>query len=122
MRIGSPEQVAPVIVEINAALPKSNRSIDEDRYAAGFAFRFGEANESMIKQYEDVPRTRLKREPKDLSAVGNRVDIAALAEKVHKVGVHKFILRALASDADDMIKKTRMLIEKRLSDIKNIGR
>jgi probable F420-dependent oxidoreductase len=120
--IESPEQVAPVIVAIKAALPKYNRSIDEDHYGAGFAFRFGDADQPIIKQYEDVLRTRLKREPKDLFAVGNSEDILALATKFHEAGVHKFILRPIASDADDMIKQTKMLIEQTLPDFKSIGR
>lgn len=119
--IESPEQVAPIIDAIKAALPKYNRSIDEDHYGAGFAFRFGDSDEAIVKQYEDVLRTRLKREPKDLFAVGNNEDILALAAKFHKAGVHKFILRPIASDADDMIKQTRMFIENTLPNFKSIG-
>ncbi|MFP6808293.1 MAG: LLM class flavin-dependent oxidoreductase [Pseudomonadales bacterium] len=119
--IESPQQIAPVIEAIKAALPKYNRSIDEDHYGAGFAFRFGDADEPIIKQYEDVLRTRLKREPKDLFAVGNSEDILALALKFHEAGAHKFILRPIASDADDMIKQTKMFIEKTLPDFKSIG-
>ena len=118
--IESPEQIAPVIDAIKTALPKYNRSIDEDHYGAGFAFRFSDADEPIAKQYEAALRTRLKREPKDLFAVGTSEDILALATKFHKAGVHKFILRPIASDADDMMKQTRMLIEKTLPDFKNI--
>jgi probable F420-dependent oxidoreductase len=119
--IESPEQVAPVINAIKAALTKYHRSIDEDHFGAGFAFRFGSSDEPIVKQYEEVLRTRLKREPEDLFAVGNSDDILALASKFHRAGVHKFILRPIASDADDMIKQTRMFIEKTLPNFKSIG-
>lgn len=118
--IESPDQVAPVIEAIKTALPKYGRSIDDDHFGAGFAFRFGDPNEPIIKQYEKTLKTRLKREPEDLFAVGGSEDILALAAKFHKAGVHKFILRPIASDAEDMLKQTKMLIEKTLPDFKSI--
>lgn len=118
--IESPAQVAPVIEAIKAALPKYGRSIDDDHFGAGFAFRFGDPSEPIIKQYEETLKTRLKREPKDLFAVGGSEDILALAAKFHQAGVHKFILRPIASDAEDMLKQTKMLIEKTLPDFKRI--
>ncbi|MFT4714436.1 MAG: putative F420-dependent oxidoreductase [Candidatus Azotimanducaceae bacterium] len=118
--IESPDQVAPVIAAIKAALPKYGRSIDDDHFGAGFAFRFGDPNEPIIKRYEETLKTRLKREPKDLFAVGSSEDIIALAAKFHEAGAHKFILRPIASDAEDMLKQTKMLIEKTLPDFKSI--
>jgi len=120
--IESPEQVAPVIAAIKAALPKYNRTIDDDHYGAGFAFRFGDPDEPIIKQYEEVLKTRLRREPKDLFAVGGSQDILALAAKFHRAGVHKFILRPIASDAEDMMKQTKMLIESTLPDFKGLAK
>ena len=119
--IESPAQVAPVIAAIKEALPKYNRSIDEDHYGAGFGFRFGSPNDPIIKQYEDTLRNRLKRDPEDLFAVGGTDEILALAAKFHKAGVHKFILRPIASDAEDMIQQTKMLIEKTLPNFKGIS-
>jgi len=119
--IESPAQVAPVIAAIKDALPKYNRTIDEDHFGAGFGFRFGDPDEPIIKRYERTLRERLKRDPEDLYAVGNSDDILALAVKFHRAGVHKFILRPIASDAEDMIKQTKMLIEQTLPDIKGIS-
>jgi alkanesulfonate monooxygenase SsuD/methylene tetrahydromethanopterin reductase-like flavin-dependent oxidoreductase (luciferase family) len=120
--IESPEQIAPVIAAIKAALPKYGRTIDDDHFGAGFAFRFGDPNEPIIKRYEETLKTRLKREPKDLFAVGGSEDIIALAAKFHEAGAHKFILRPIASDAEDMLRQTKMLIEKTLPDFKSIAK
>ncbi|MDA7726401.1 LLM class flavin-dependent oxidoreductase, partial [Pseudomonadales bacterium] len=118
--IESPLQVAPVIAAIKETLPKYNRTIDDDHFGAGFAFRFGDRDEPIIKRYEEMLQTRLNREPTDLYAVGNN-DILALAAKFHRAGVHKFILRPIASDAEDMMRQTKLLIEQTLPDFKGIS-
>jgi len=118
--IESPLQVAPVIAAIKEALPKYNRTIDDDHFGAGFAFRFGDRDEPIIKRYEEMLQKRLNREPTDLYAVGNS-DILALAAKFHRAGVHKFILRPIASDAEDMMLQTKLLIEQTLPDFKGIS-
>jgi len=118
--IESPLQVAPVIAAIKEALPKYNRTIDDDHFGAGFAFRFGDRDEPIIKRYEEMLQKRLNREPTDLYAVGNG-DILALAAKFHRAGVNKFILRPIASDAEDMIRQTKLLIEQTLPDFKGIS-
>jgi len=119
--IESPMQVAPVIAAIKETLPKYNRTIDDDHFGAGFAFRFGDRDDPIIKRYEEMLQKRLNREPKDLYAVGNSKDILSLAAKFHRAGVHKFILRPIASDAEDMIRQTKLLIEQTLPDFKGIS-
>jgi len=60
--IESPLQVAPVIAAIKETLPKYNRTIDDDHFGAGFAFRFGDRDEPIIKRYEEMLQTRLNRD------------------------------------------------------------
>lgn len=119
--IESPSEVAPVIQAIKAALPTYQRSIDEDHYGAGFAFRFGSANDAVVTNYQEFLRKRLQKDPADFMAVGNASDIVSLATKFHQAGVHKFILRPLAVDADDVLQQTKLFIEQALPAFKSIS-
>ncbi len=119
--IESPSEVAPVIQAIKAALPTYQRTIDEDHFGAGFAFRFGSAKDAVVTNYQDFLRKRLQKDPADFMAVGNTSDILALATKFHQAGVHKFILRPLAVDADDVLHQTKLFIEQALPGFKSIG-
>ncbi len=113
----TPEEVAPVISAIKAALPEHGRCIDEDHYGAGFAFRFGSADEPVCQQYHTLLEKRLGKDPSGLSAIGGLQEIMALIERFRDAGVHKFILRPIAMDANEMMTQTRHLIEMALPEI-----
>lgn len=119
--IESPAEVAPVIQAIKAALPNHQRHIDEDHYGAGFAFRFGSKDDAVVTKYDAFLRKRLKKDPAGFMAVGDAADIRKLAQEFHQAGVHKFILRPLATDADDVLKQTKLFIEKALPEFKTLG-
>ncbi len=119
--IESPAEVAPVIAAIKAALPKYQRTIDEDHYGAGFAFRFGDPNEAVVIQYQEFLRKRLKKEPSGFLAVGGATEILALAKEFHQAGVHKFILRPIATDAADVLRQTQWFIEQALPEFSNLA-
>lgn len=119
--IESPSEVAPVIQAIKAALPTYQRTIDEDHFGAGFAFRFGSPDDAVVTNYQDFLRKRLQKDPADFMAVGNASDIVNLAIKFHQAGVHKFILRPLAVDADDVLQQTKLFIEQALPEFKAIS-
>ncbi len=119
--IESPAEVAPVIQAIKAALPKHNRSIDEDHYGAGFSFRFGKPEDPVALQYKKFLEQRLKKDASGFMAVGGTAEIIELAQQFHAAGVHKFILRPMAFDADDMLHQTRLFIEQALPEFAAIG-
>lgn len=119
--IESPSEVAPVIQAIKAALPNYQRTIDEDHFGAGFAFRFGSANETVVEDYQRFLRKRLQKDPAGFMAVGNASDIVNLAREFHQAGVHKFILRPIASDAEDVLRQTKLFIEKALPEFKSLS-
>ncbi len=119
--IESPSEVAPVIQAIKAALPNYQRSIDEDHFGAGFAFRFGSANETVVEDYQQFLRKRLQKDPAGFMAVGNASDIVNLAREFHQAGVHKFILRPIASDAEDVLRQTKLFIEQALPEFKSLS-
>ena len=118
----TPAEVAPVIAAIKAALPAHGRRIDEDHYGAGFGFRFGSAEEPAIARYRELLQKRLGKDPDGLMAVGDAADILALVDAFRDVGVHKFILRPIASDGADYIAQTRRLIDEVLPAIARLNR
>ena len=112
--IESPAEVAPVIAAIKTRSKELGRSIDNDHYGAGFAFRFGEANHPTVKGYRDLLQNRLGKTPDDYMATGDADDIMTLLQKFHAAGADKFILRPMASGTKDMQQQTDMMIERLL--------
>lgn len=119
--IESPEQVAPVIAAIKARTAALGRSIDEDHYGAGFAFRFGDPAEPIVARYQALLEKRLGRKPEGFLAVGDTAEIMALIDAFRAAGVHKFILRPIAVDGDDFIEQTRRFIDRLLPAIRALN-
>jgi len=120
--IESPEQVAPVIAGIKERLAALGRTIDDDHYGAGFAFRFGRPDEPVVARYHDLLAKRLGRAPDGFMAVGDTEDLLALLERFRSAGVHKFVLRPIAVDGDDVIAQTRLFIKRLLPRVKAMNR
>lgn len=117
----SPEEVAPVIDAIKAALPRFERSIDEDHYGAGFAFRFGHSEEPICRRNDKVLAERLGKDPSRLRAIGGASEIMTLLDDFRQAGVHKFILRPIATDGADLIAQTKRLIDEVLPEISKLN-
>ncbi len=115
--IENPEQVAPVIAGIKAACVRHDRSIDEDHFGAGFGFRFGSPDEPIVARQRAGLAKRLGHEPKGYMAIGGTDEIMALLYEFRAAGVHKFVLRPIATDTEDMLQQTNLLIEKVLPEI-----
>ncbi|MEJ2132612.1 MAG: LLM class flavin-dependent oxidoreductase [Gammaproteobacteria bacterium] len=120
--VDSADQVAPVIKAIKEATARYERSIDEDHFGAGFGFRFGNAEEGATKAYVEALTRRLGRKPDRFIAIG---DERAVMQRIHEFiasGVHKFILRPIGRDTDEVIHQTKLLIEKVLPDVAALNR
>ncbi len=115
--IDAAHEVAPVIAAIKARGTELGRVIDEDHYGAGFGFRFGTRSEPIVQRNAQVLRERLGRDPRGYTAVGGADEIMALLRRFHAAGVHKFVLRPIASGTDDMLSQTRALIDKVLPEV-----
>jgi probable F420-dependent oxidoreductase len=115
--IESAEEVAPVIAAIKAEAAQLGRSIDEDHFGAGFGFRFGSPDEPICTRYLELLRKRLGREPKGFLAVGGVPEIMGLLHEFRDAGVHKFILRPVATDGEDFVDQTRRFIEHLLPEV-----
>ena len=120
--IESPAQVAPVIAAIKARLAEIGRHIDEDHYGAGFGFRFGQPDEPVVTGYRSLLEKRLGRAPEGFMAVGGVSEIMALLNEFRAVGVHKFILRPIASGTEDFIDQTRQFVDRLLPEVKALNR
>ncbi|MEQ8859884.1 MAG: LLM class flavin-dependent oxidoreductase [Pseudomonadales bacterium] len=120
--IESPDQVAPVITAIKARTAELGRHIDDDHFGAGFGFRFGSADEPVVAGYRKLLAKRLGREPEGFLAVGDSADLLALLQEFHAAGVHKFVLRPIASDGEDFIAQTKLFVERLLPEVKSLNR
>ena len=110
--IESPDEVQPVITAIKARAAELGRPIDEDHYGAGFAFRFGKADEPVVTRYREFLTQRLGKPADGFLAVGDVEEIMALLKRFRDAGVHKFILRPIAQGTEEFIDQTRLLIER----------
>ena len=120
--IDSADQVGPIIEGIKTRTAELGRQIDEDHYGAGFGFRFGSPDEPIIQRYNDLLTKRLGRDPKGFTAIGGTEDIMRLISDFRKAGVHKFILRPIASGTTDMMAQTERLIAEVLPEVRALNR
>ncbi|MEM7077472.1 MAG: LLM class flavin-dependent oxidoreductase [Pseudomonadota bacterium] len=109
--------VKPVISAIKDRAAELGRKIDDDHFGAGFGFRFGSADEPIVARYNSLLSKRLGREADGFSAVGGAEEMMQLVHDFRAAGVHKFILRPIASGTEDMLAQTRLMVEKLLPEI-----
>jgi probable F420-dependent oxidoreductase len=120
--IESPAEVAPVIASIKQRVAEHGRTIDEDHYGAGFAFRFGAPDDPLVVRYKAFLTERIGKAPEGFVAAGNGDDVMALIDEFRAAGVHKFILRPIAADTDEVLQQTRLLIEQVLPRVAALNR
>ncbi len=109
--------VKPVISAIKARAAELGRNIAADHFGAGFGFRFGAPDDPIVTKYNEMLTKRLGKAPSGFSAVGGVPEMMALVHDFHDAGVHKFILRPIASGADEMIEQTKLMVEKLIPEI-----
>ena len=118
--IESPDEIALVIQSIKERASELNRTIPEDHFGAGFAFRFGSSEEKIVSRQKEVLSKRLKKDPSKLMAVGDKDDIVELTNQFLNAGAQKFILRPIASGTEDMLEQTNRLITEVLPEIASL--
>ncbi len=114
--------VAPVITAIKKRAGELGRKIDDDHFGAGFGFRFGSPDEPIVERYNKLLTKRLGKEPTGFTAVGGVDEMMALVHEFHAAGVHKFILRPIASGTQGMIEQTQLMTEKLIPEIDALNR
>ena len=113
--------VAPVIAAIKVRAGELDRKIADDHFGAGFGFRFGSPDEPIVTRYNELLAKRLGKEPSGFTAVGDVEEMMQLVHEFHAAGVHKFILRPIASGADEMIAQTKLMVEKLIPEIEALN-
>jgi len=104
--IQTPEQVAPVVEAIRKASLEAGRPIPEDHYGASFPFRFGPADDPLLRRFAMTARAR-----DGYAAAGDaRIILERIAE-YRAAGVSKFVLIPIASGDEDLMEQTRQLID-----------
>jgi alkanesulfonate monooxygenase SsuD/methylene tetrahydromethanopterin reductase-like flavin-dependent oxidoreductase (luciferase family) len=119
--IDNAADVKPTIAAIKARSAELDRTIDDDHFGAGFGFRFGSVEEPIVKRYNDLLSKRLGKEPSGFTAVGGTEQMMQLVHQFRDAGVHKFILRPIASGTDEMIEQTKQMIEHLLPEIASLN-
>lgn len=108
----TPEQVAPVIRAIKAATAEVGRTIDDDHYGAGFAYRFGSVDDQPVqRQLAALSRLPGVVDASRLVAVGDAAAIGARFREFIAAGVSKFVVRPIAEDDGDLEVQTRRMLE-----------
>lgn len=115
--IESAADVAPVIAAIKSRAAEFGRRIDDDHFGAGFGFRFGSADEPIVVRYNELLTKRLGKAPEGFTAVGDVDQMMRLVHDFRAAGVHKFILRPIASDTAEMLDQTKKMVERLLPEI-----
>ncbi len=109
----TPKQVAPVVAAIREQSTAVGRPLDDDHYGAGFAYRFGSWDDSIVDRAAESLRRRLSMEfdPSKYYAVGGSAEVIARVEDYKRAGVSKFVLSTLADNDGDLISQTQQLID-----------
>lgn len=112
--IETPEQIKPVVAAIKIRAKELGRTIPEDHYGGGFAFRFGSKNDPISRDYIERIEKFMGKAPTDLQAIGDEQDMLELLLRYKDAGLCKFVLRPIARGGEDMIAQTKLMVEKLL--------
>jgi probable F420-dependent oxidoreductase len=116
----TPEQAGAAIAAIKRALADTGRTIEEDHYGAGIAYRFGRADGPGMEAAFAAYRARTGRDPLAYFAIGDAETVMARITAYVDAGVSKFILRPVARGDADVLEQTRRMIEEVLPHIKGL--
>jgi probable F420-dependent oxidoreductase len=109
--------VKPIVAAIKTRARELGRNIADDHFGAGFAFRFGSADEPIVQRYNELLTKRLGKEPSGFTAVGGVNEMMNLVGQFRDAGIHKFILRPIASGTGEMLDQTQRMVEQLLPEI-----
>ncbi len=107
----TPEQAGAVVRAIKARLKETARTIEDDHYGVGIAYRFGKWEEEVVERAAAGYMTRLGADTdvRSMMAVGGANEVRGLIDRFVAAGVSKFVLRPVAAGAEDMLEQTLLL-------------
>ncbi len=106
-----PEQLSRVIGAIHERAAANGRSIDEDHFGSGFAFRFGSWDDPVVQRNASALAARIGKDadPKSFMAVGGAQEVIDMCAKLRATGISKFVLRPIATSDEEMIEQSRLI-------------
>ena len=75
-----------------------------------------------MERYKEQFQKRLGKDPDAYSAIGGIDDMMALVHDFHAAGVHKFVLRPIASGTEDMLAQCRFMVDELLPAISALNK
>jgi probable F420-dependent oxidoreductase len=110
--IQTPEQVGPVVARIHQLAREAGRPLDPDHFGAGISYRFGSLDDPIVqKTMKGFQRFNPDLDPRQFCAAGGAEEVLARIEDYRREGIFKFVLRPMATDADDVMEQTVRLLE-----------
>ena len=104
-------QVAPVVQRIQERARELGREIDPEHFGAGVSFRFGSLDEPVVQRtLKGFQRFNPDLDPLCFFAAGDASTVLERIEEYRRAGIFKFVLRPMASGADDAMEQTRRLL------------
>jgi len=110
--IQTPEQVGPVVAQIQQRAREAGRPLDPEHFGAGVSYRFGSLDDPVVqKTMRGFQRFNPDLDPHSYFATGGADAVLERIEEYRGAGIFKFVLRPMATGADDTMEQTRRLLE-----------
>ncbi len=110
--IQTPEQVGPVVARIQQLAREAGRPLDPEHFGAGVSYRFGSLDDPIVqKTIRGFQRFNPDLDPRRFFAAGGAEEVLERIEDYRRAGIFKFVLRPMATGADDMMEQTTRLLE-----------
>ena len=107
----TPADSAAVVAAIKREAERVGRTIADDHYGVGFAYRRGSHDESAVQNAAAAYRDFLGVDPEPRIVVGGADEVIARIDAFVAAGVFKFVLRPIGDGDDEVIDQTRWFIE-----------
>ena len=110
--IQTPAQVGPVVARIQQLAREAGRPLDPEHFGAGVSYRFGSLDDPIVqKTMRGFQRFNPDLDPRLFFAAGGVDAVLERIEDYRREGIFKFVLRPMATGADDMMEQTTRLLE-----------
>jgi probable F420-dependent oxidoreductase len=110
--IQTPEQVGPVVARIQQLAREAGRPLDPEHFGAGVSYRFGSLDDPIVqKTMKGFQRFNPDLDPRRFFAAGGADAVLERIEDYRREGIFKFVLRPMATGADDVMEQTTRLLE-----------
>ena len=107
----NPEQAGQTVAKIKQGMIDAGRDFEDDHFGTGINYRFGKWDDDVVvraaKRFERVGG----RDSRRSFAIGGAAEVLEKIRAFADAGLPKLILRPLASNDEDTIKQTQLMID-----------